>query len=79
VDGTAGDGALPPELAAVQASLLALLAAARSTLDAVEALVAEPRTFAAGAQLVQETATLAGPLVRAVAASLLTPPSETGR
>lgn len=79
MDGAAGDGELPPEMAAVQASLLALLGAARSTLDAVEALVAEPRTFAAGAQLVQETAALAVPLVRVLAASLLTPPSETGR
>lgn len=79
MDGTAGDGALPPELEAVQASLLALIAAARSTLDAVEALVAEPRTFAAGAQLVQETAALAGPLLRSLAATLLTPPGESTR
>lgn len=78
MDGTAAPGGLPPELVAVQASLLALIAAARASLDAVEALVAEPRTFEAGAQLVQETAALAGPLVRALAATLLTPPPGPG-
>lgn len=79
MDGTAGDGALPPELAAVQASLLALLSAARSTIDAVEVLVAEPRTFAAGAQFLHDTATMAAPLVKALAATLLTPPGESTR
>ena len=67
----ADPGALPPELAAVQSSLLALIAAARATLDAVEAVVAEPRTFAAGAAVVQQAATVATPLVGALAATLL--------
>ena len=76
MDGAA-DGALPselsPELLAVQASLLALIGAARCTLDAIEAVVAEPRTFAAGAALAQQATAVAGPLVGALAAALLTP------
>ena len=70
--------ALPPELAAVQTSLLALIAAARSTLDAVEAVVAEPRMVAAAAGAVQQAAAMATPLVTALVATLLTP-GPTGR
>ena len=71
MDGIAAAGELPPELAAVQASLLALIASARCTLDAVEAVVAEPRTFASGAALVRQAAALGAPLVGAVLATLL--------
>ncbi len=69
----AGASPLSPELLALQRSLLALISAARSTLDAVEALVAEPRTFAAGAHVVQQAAAVATPVVMGLAASLLTP------
>jgi hypothetical protein len=66
-------GDLPPELAAVQASLLALIAAARSTLDAVEAVVAEPKMLVAGAAVVQQAAAVATPLVAALVTMLLAP------
>ena len=72
----ADPGELPPELAAVQSSLLALIAAARSTLDAVEAVVAEPRMVAAGAAVMQQAAAMATPLVTALVATLLTPGSS---
>lgn len=72
-------GDLPPELAAVQASLLALIAAARCMLDAVEAVVAEPRTFAAGAALVQQAAAVTGPLVATLATGLFTAGTEPDR
>lgn len=69
----AGASPLSPELLAVQRSLLALIDAARATLDAVEAVVAEPRTFAAGAHVVQQAASVATPVIVGLAASLLTP------
>ena len=70
---------LPPDLAAVQASLLALIGAARCTLDAIEAVVAEPRTFASGAALVQQAVAVAGPLVGALAATFLVPDAPDRR
>ena len=72
-------GDLPPELVAVQASLMALIAAARCTLDAVEAVVAEPRTFAIGASLVQQAAAVTGPLVVAMASGLFAAGTEPDR
>ena len=78
MDGAA-PGELPPELAAVQASLLALIRAARGTLDAVESVVAEPRTFATGAAFVQQAVALTGPLVATLAATLLAPSTEPDR
>jgi hypothetical protein len=67
------DTVLSPELVALQRSLLALIASARAALDAMEAVVAEPRTFATGAAFAQQAAALVVPLASSVAASLLTP------
>ncbi len=69
----AGADPLSPELLALQRSLLALIDAARCTLDAVEAVVAEPRTFAAGATVVRQAAAVATPLLVSLAGTLLTP------
>ena len=69
----AGTSPLSPELLALQRSLLSLIDAARCTLNAVEAVVAEPRTFAAGAAVVQQAAAVATPLIVSLAGTLLTP------